>query len=172
MKNLIAILLLAVSFNSFAQDKFSNVEFDGLKTLLLNAKSGNIYVSGKLSTGETIKTGCDHGACYIKIEYKGKTISKSIGDDISNLTIYEYDLSGDGDKEIIVINEFSDTAYLFIYSYGRGMIQKLFDKEIMMYKTVIKSNYIEFYMPSGLDQVWTYYQGQYWEMKPVKLTDY
>jgi len=41
-----------------------------------------------------------------------------------------------------------------------------------MYKTVIKSNYIEFYMPSGLDQVWTYYQGQYWEMTPVKLTDY
>jgi hypothetical protein len=172
MKKVFILLLVFLSTQSYSQDKFSHVELEGQKILVLTAKPGDIYKTGKLSTGETIKTGCDHGACYIKIEYKGKVISKSIGDDISNLTIYEYDLGGDGDKEIIVINEFSKTAFLFIYSYGRGMIQKLFDKEVMYYRTVIKKNYIEFYMPSGLDQVWNYYQGQFWAMSQIKLSDY
>jgi hypothetical protein len=172
MKKIFGLLFISISASVYSQDKFSNVELEGAKTLVLTAKSGNVFVSGKLATGEVIKTGCDHGSCSIKIDYKGKTIQRSIGDDIVNLTVYEYDLGGDGDKEIIVVNEFSDTALLLIYSYGRGMIEKLFDKEVMMYKTVIKPNYIEFYMPSGLDQVWTFYQGNYWEMNQIKLREY
>lgn len=45
----------------------------------MTTKPGDINKTGKLSTGETIETICDHGACYIRIEYNGKVISKSIG---------------------------------------------------------------------------------------------
>jgi hypothetical protein len=172
MKKMFLLLLTTLAIESYSQDNFSSVEIEGQKIQVLTAKSGDIYKSGKLSTGEIIKTSCDHGACDIKIEYKGKILSKGIGDDISKVTIYEYDLGNDGDKEIIVINEFMDTAYIFIYSYGRGMIQKVFEKEIMYYRTVIKPNHIEYYMPSGLDQVWNYYQGQFWSMSQIKLSDY
>jgi len=172
MKKIVLLFLSALSIESYSQDNFSNVEIEGQKIQLLTAKSGDIYKSGKLSTGEIIKTGCDHGACYIKIEYKGKTISKGIGDDISKVTIYEYDFGNDGDKEIIVVNEFMDTAFIFAYSYGRGMAQKIFEKEVLYYRTVVKPNHIEYYMPSGLDQVWNYYLGQFWAMSQIQLSDY
>lgn len=172
MKNSLVILSLVFTFNSFAQNNYANVQFEGPAEIILKSNSPNTTASGKLSSGENIKIQCDHGACYFLIEYKGKKVSGNVGDTINNLTIYEYDMADDGDKEIVIVNEFMDTAYLFIYSYGRGMTQKIFEKKIGYYKTVIKSNYIEFYMPSGLDQLWAFYMGNYYEMQPVKLSDY
>jgi hypothetical protein len=169
MRHCIIIPLIFLSLGLYAQDKFSNVEISGPKTLIINVKEVDVYKSSKLSTGEVIKTGCSHGACYFQIEYKGRKIEENIGDDIKDLTIYEFDFGNDGDKELIVINDFMETSYLFIYSYGRGLIEKLFEKEILYYRTVVNKDYIEFYMPSGLDQVWNYYKGGFWEMTPVEI---
>ncbi len=171
MRKIAIWLLITLVYESYSQDNYSDVEFKGQKTQVLTAKLSDISKFGKLSTGEIIKAGCDHGVCYIQIEYKGKNIYQGIGEDISKVTIYEYDFGNDGDKEIVVVNEFMDTAYLFIYAYGRGMIQKIFEKEIRYYRTVIKPNYIEYYMPSGLDQVWNYYQGRFWSMSAIQLND-
>jgi hypothetical protein len=89
------------------------------------------------------------------------------------MIIYEFDFGGDGDNEIVVINispvvgTSKETCYLNIYRYSKGIIEKLFEKEIMDYRTVVKKTYIEFYMPGGLDSVWNYFQGQFWLMTPV-----
>src|SRR5664279_3562612 len=101
MKNLILIFFLAFSINSYSQTLKSNVEFVGNKIQVLQARADLIHVSGKLSTGEIVNTGCDHGACYFRIEYKGRTIQKVIGGDITKMTIYEYDFGGDGDNELV-----------------------------------------------------------------------
>lgn len=173
MKKFTFLLLLLLSTRLFSQTVSSNVEFVGRKILVLQAKSDAIQVTGKLSTGEIIKTGCDHGACYFRIEYKGRIIEKIIGGDITKMSIYEFDFGGDGDNEIVVVNDSQSvddnrqTSFIYIYSYSRGIIEKLFEKEILYYKTIIKKDNIEYYMPSGLDSVWTYYQGQFWEMTQV-----
>ena len=172
MKNLLVILSFIFTLNSFAQNKYANVEIEGPAKVILSSNAQNTAASGKLSSGESIKVQCDRGACYFIIDYKGKKVFGNVGDNITNLKIYEYDLADDGDKEIIIVNEFMDTAYLYIYSYEKGMKEKLFEKEIGLYKTVIKSNFIEYYMPSGLDQIYTFYKGNYYEMQPVKLSDY
>ena len=70
--------------------------------------------------------------------------------------------------EIVVVNDFKGTSYIFIYSYSRGIIQELFAKEILNNKIVIKQEYIEYNNPDGEDLLWNYYQGQFWEMKPYK----
>lgn len=170
MRYLAAFLFFLFSCYSYAQK--SNVEFDGEKKLILSAQKGSIQGKGTLSTGEPITSGCDHGSCFIRIEYKGRTIQKAIGDDITNLSVYEYDFGHDGDKEIVVVNEFMNTTYLKVFSYGRGMIEKLFEKEVSYYRTVLKSEHIEYYLPSGLEGVWNYYQGKFWAMSRLKLDDY
>jgi len=173
MKKLILISLLTlIGTRSYSQLNISHIELNGQKIQVLTAKEGDIYKQGKLSTGEIIKTGCDHGSCYIKIEYKNQVITKLVGDQISDLVIYEYDFGADGDKEIIVINEYSKTAFLYVYSYRQGLIQKLFDKEVQSYKILVKQNYIEYYLPGGLEQIWNYYQGHFWNMTSIKLSDY
>jgi hypothetical protein len=171
MKRLIFIPFIFLTLLIRAQDKISNVEIVGPKTLVLNAKDPDINKSGKLSTGEVIKSGCSHGTCHFQIEYKGRNIMGGIGENISDLTIYEFDFGNDGDKEILVINDFKQTSYLFIYSYGRGLIKKLFEKEIMSYRTAINKDYIELYLPGGQVQVWNFYQGEFWAMTPVEIKE-
>ena len=173
MKKLTFLLLLFLPAIVFSQTLIPNVEFVGNKVLVLQAKKGAYTVTGKLSTGEVIKSGCDRNACYFRIEYKGRTIEKSIGSDFSKMIIYEFDFGGDGDNEIVVVSILpgtgtsKETCWLNIYRYGKGIIEKLFEKEIMDNRTAIKKTYIEFYMPGGLDSVWSYFQGQFWLMTPV-----
>ena len=167
MKNIILLLFLLLPTRLLSQTVNPNVEFAGNKIQVLQAKENGTQVTGKLTTGEIIKTGCDHGACYFRIDYKGRSIEQNIGDAIAKMTIYEYDFGGDGDNEIVAVNSLFETSYIFIYSYSKGIIKKLFEKEILSYRIVLKKDHIEYYMPGGLDQVWNYYQGRFWVMNPV-----
>lgn len=169
MKNLIVILLLTACISVQAQEKFSNVKFEGSKKQILVADDQNVYVSGKLSSGEVIKSSCSGGACSIIIEYNGRSVTQSIGDAVSNLTIYEYDFSGDGDTEIVVVNDFMDTSFLFVFSYSKGLIQKIFQFEVSYYKTEISKDYIVFNLPSGPENIWHYYQGNFWILSPMEI---
>jgi len=168
MKHSVIILIFLFSINVSGQELQSNVEFVGYKNQVLLAKKEAMKAPGKLWTGDIIKVGCEQGKCYFRIEYKGRTIEQVVGDDITQLTIFEYDFGEDGDKEILVVNDYNETSYLFIYSYSRGIIQKLFEKEIMSNKTVIKKEYIEYYVPGGEESLWNYYQGRFWGMTPYK----
>jgi len=168
MKKLIILFMMSYS-SVFSQEKFSNVEFEGSKKQVLQVLESNVYVSGKLTSGDIIKSTCSGGSCHIVIEYKGRTVYMPIGDAISNLTVYEYDFSGDGDLELVVVNDFMDTSFLFVFSYSRGMIEKLFQYEVSYYKTEIKMNHIVFYLPRGPEAFWNYYMGYFWEMNPMKL---
>lgn len=172
MKILIIPLVMLLSIEAFPQEKKSNVEFVGNKLQILLADRNLIFTSGKLSSGEAIKSGCEHGNCYFRIEYKGRTVDQIVGDNITKMTVYEFDFGADGDKELVVVNTFDQTSYLFIYTYSRGIIQKLFEKEIMSDRTVLKKDFIELYKPGGLDQIWYYMKGQFWEMKPVDNTKF
>jgi len=67
-----------------------------------------------------------------------------------------------------VVSSFAGTTYLFVFAYSKGIIQKIFEKEIMTYKTKVNKDYIEFYLPSGLETVWNYYNGTFWVMTPTK----
>jgi len=79
------------------------------------------------------------------------------------------DFNADGDLELVVVNDFRGTSFLYVFSYSRGIILKLFEKEIKTDKIIIKKDYIEYYLPSGIDTVWHYYQGQFWTMTPYAL---
>lgn len=168
MRYSVIILLFLFSIDVSGQKLQSDVEFDGYRNQVLLAKKEAMKAPGKLSTGDIIRVACEQGKCYFIIEYKGRTIEQFVGDDITQLTIYEYDFGEDGDKEIVVVNDFNETSYLFIYSYSRGIIQKLFEKEIMSNKTVIKKEYIEYSVPGGDNSLWNYYQGRFWEMIPYQ----
>jgi len=187
---LIFLSLLLCTLNSYAQNYVanqqsqSNLIIQGNKTLALSTpppSDGDLLNTtgvGKLSSGELVRASCDHGACYFRINYNGKSVYASIGDNFSFMKMYEYDLGGDGDKELIVcVNQQEqtksgddrETTLLYIYRYSKGMLEKMFEKEIKMYKTIIKKNYIEFYMPYGLDAIWHYYHGRLYQMNPVTI---
>jgi hypothetical protein len=168
MKNSVIILLFLFSVNLSGQKPVSNVEFVGYKNQVLLAKKEAMKAPGKLSTGDVITVGCEEGKCFFRIEYKGRTIEQVVGDDITQLAIYEYDFGLDGDNEIVIVNDYKGTSYMFIYSYSRGIIQELFEKEIMNNKTTLKKEYIECNVPGGSDLIWNYYQGQFWKMTPYK----
>ncbi len=169
MKNSVFILLFLFSLNVSGQNSGSNVEFVGYKNQVLLAKKGAMKAPGKLSSGDVVSVGCEGGSCYFRIEYKGRTIEKAVGDDITQLAIYEYDFGEDGDYEIVVVNDYKGTSFMFIYSYSRGIIQELFKHEIKYNKTVIKKEYIECSVPGGEDSMWNFYQGQFWKMTPYKV---
>ena len=169
MKHSAIILLLLFSITATGQIPESNVEFSGNKTLILLSNIETLNVPGKLSTGEIIRVGCDRDGCYFRIEYKDRVIDLGIGDEITKTAIYEFDFGEDGDNEIVVVNDFQKTSVIFIYSYSRGIIQELFEKEISFNRTVLKKDYIEYYKPSKPNIIWNYYQGQFWEMTPYKI---
>jgi hypothetical protein len=139
----------------------------------------HLFDKGQLSTGETISSGCDHGACFFNILYKDQKVYIPVGENFDNLKVYEYDFGGDGDKELVVQvdqkkigrhdNYTGETTNLFVYRYSRGMIQKLFEKEIMTYRTILQKNYIQFYLPAGLDAIWHYYHGGFYQMVPFRF---
>jgi len=157
-----------VSVNLSGQKLQSIVEFAGYKNQVLLARKEAMKATGKLTSGEAVRAGCDQGACYFDIEYRGRTIRQNIGDDITSLTIYEYDFGADNDIEIVAINDSKGTSTLFVFSYSKGIIQKLFEKEIKYNKVIVMKDYIEYYLPGGLDSVWHYYLGRFWTMTPFK----
>ena len=164
----LAILALMISTWAFSQQKINNVEFEGDKTEILKSSTTS-YGKGTLSSGEAITNECLKGICYVVIDYKGRKIQTPIGESITNLTLYEFDFGGDGDKELVVVNDLKGTSVLYIYAYARGIIQKLYQREIFNNRTLIKTNYIELYSPGGLDTAWNYYQGIFWSMKPEEF---
>jgi hypothetical protein len=168
MKNFIISFLLLFSLSLSAQKLQSEVEFSGNKLLVLLAKKEALKSTGKLSSGEIVRVGCDQGACYFEIIYKDRSVRQAIGDDITRLNIYEYDFSADGDMEIVAVNEYKGTSFLFVFSYSKGIIQELFKKEIKNNKVLISKNYLEYYLPAGLDSVWNFYKGRFWAMTPYK----
>lgn len=160
-----AAILLAPAYS---QQKISNVEFEGDKTEILTSTSTS-YGKGTLSSGEAITNECLKGTCYLVIDYKGRKVQTPIGETITNESVFEYDFGGDGDKELVVVNDHKGTSVLYVFAYARGIIQKLFEKEIFNNRTVIMPNYIELYSPGGLDTVWNYHQGMFWVMKPAEF---
>ena len=168
-KLLIVSVIILVSSYIQAQDKVSVVEFTGDQTEVLTATSANLEVSGTLSSGETIKIECAQGMCSIKIDYKGRSVEAPIGERVTVAKVIEYDFGADEDKEIIVVNDYKGTSVIYVFAYARGIIQKLFEKEIFNNRTVIKDQYIELYSPGGLDTVWNYHQGMFWVMKLVEF---
>ena len=168
-KVLLSLFLIPIPLLLIAQERISKVEFDGEKTAVLTATSANPSVAGTLASGEEIKVVCAQGKCNIVITYKGRTIEALIGDRITIAEVTEFDFGGDEDKEIVIVNEYKGTAVLYVFAYARGIIQKLYEREIFNNRTVIQQNYIELYSPGGLDSVWNYHQGMFWIMKPLVL---
>jgi hypothetical protein len=163
----ILVSIILVTSQLYAQEKINQLEIEGDAVEVVTSKSMTADVSGALSTGETVTTECFQGMCYVSIDYKGRKVTAPIGDRITVAQVYEYDFGGDGDKELIVVNDYKGSSVLYVFAYARGIIQKLFEKEIFNNRTIIKPNYIEFYLPRGLDTIWHYYQGTFWEMKVV-----
>ncbi len=163
-RGLAVLLAVLLSSWAFSQTKINNLEFAGEKTEILKSSSTS-YGKGVLSSGEAITTECLKGMCYIMIDYKGRIIQAPIGETITNATVFEFDFAGDEDMELVVVNDFKGTAVLYVFAYARGIIQRLYQKEIFNNRTVIKTDYIELYSPGGLNQVWNYYQGIFWLMK-------
>ncbi|MEE9463588.1 MAG: hypothetical protein V3V53_17240 [Bacteroidales bacterium] len=160
-----SIILLSVQLN--AQTKINKLEIEGDAVEIVTSKSMTADVTGSLSSGESVTTECYQGMCYVTIDYKGRKVTAPIGDRITIAQVWEYDFGGDGDKELIVVNDYKGSSVLYVFAYSRGIIQKLYEKEIFNNRTVLKPNYIEFYLPRGLDTIWHYYQGTFWQMKPV-----
>ena len=124
-KRLLSIPLgLVFLLPAFSQQKISNLEFEGDKTEVLRSTSTS-YGKGTLASGEAITTECSKGMCYLKIDYKGRSIQTPIGESISSAGVYEYDFGGDEDKELLVVNDFKGTSVLHVFAYSRGIIQKL-----------------------------------------------
>jgi hypothetical protein len=160
-----SIILAGAQLN--AQTKINKLEIEGDAVEVVTSKSMTADVTGTLSSGESLTTECYQGMCYLTIDYKGRKVTAPIGDRITIAQVWEYDFGGDGDKELIVVNDYKGSSVLYVFAYSRGIIQKLYEKEIFNNRTVLKPNYIEFYLPRGLDTIWHYYQGTFWQMKSV-----
>lgn len=159
------IILLSLQLN--AQTKINKLEIEGEAVEIVTSKTMTADVTGTLSSGESLTTECYQGMCYVTIDYKGRKVTAPIGDRITVVQVWEYDFGGDGDKELIVVNDYKGSSVLYVFAYSRGIIQMLYEKEIFNNRTILKPNYIEFYLPRGLDTIWHYYQGTFWQMKPV-----
>jgi len=169
MKFSAILILLIISVTVTGQKKQSNVEFIDYKRQVLLAKSDAMKAQGKLNSGEIIGAGCAQGSCWIEIDYKGRKVKQNVGDYITELTVYEFDFSADGDLELVVINDLKATAFLYVFSYSKGIIQKLFEKEIKSDRVVIKKDYIEYYQPGDKESIWHYYFGRFWIMIPYNI---
>ena len=169
MKFSAILILLIISVTVTGQKKQSNVEFIDYKRQVLLAKSDAMKAQGKLNSGEIIGAGCAQGSCWIEIDYKGRKVKQNVGDYITELTVYEFDFSADGDLELVVINDLKATAFLYVFSYSKGIIQKLFEKEIKSDRVVIKKDYIEYYQPGDKETIWHYYFGRFWIMSPYNV---
>ena len=168
MKHSLIFFLFLFSIGLSGQKLQSTVEFVGYQYQVLLAKKEAIKATGKLNSGEMVKVGCDQGTCFFEIDYKGRIVRQKVGDDITRLSIHEFDFGADGDLELVAINDFKQTSYLYIFSYSRGIIQKLFEKEIKFNKVIINKDYIEYYLPGGLDSIWNFYKGEFWTMSKFK----
>ncbi|UJP64892.1 hypothetical protein [Mongoliitalea daihaiensis] len=162
MKLLLASLVFSiVCLSAKAQQSNLIIEGKNPTSLYLDGFSES---EGKLSSGEVIKVVCFGGGCNLNIEYKGRIVLAQLIDSFDTIRVSEYDFADDGDFQLIVEVILNDSNYLMIFRYGSGMIQKLFEKEIGYYKTIVKKNYIEYYMPSYLEAVWHYYNGGFFQL--------
>jgi hypothetical protein len=164
---LVVFSVILLSTQLQAQTKINKLEIEGDAVEVITSESMTAEATGSLSSGESVTTECFQGMCYVSIDYKGRKVTAPIGDRITMAQVWEYDFGGDGDKELIVVNDFKGSSVLYVFAYSRGIIQKLYEKEIFNNRTIIKPNYIEFYLPRGLDTIWHYYQGMFWQMEPV-----
>jgi hypothetical protein len=169
MQNAAVILLFIISVTASGQKKISNVEFIDYKRQVLLAKSEAMKAQGKLNAGEIIGAGCDQMSCWIEIDYKGRKVKQNVGEYLTELTVYEFDFGADADLELVVINDLKATAFMYVFSYSKGIIQKLFEKEIKSDKVVLKKDYIEYYQPGGKETIWHYYFGRFWLMTPYEI---
>lgn len=169
MRYALTIFFFLFSVLLTGQRTESYVEFAEYKNLILLVKKDAMKATGKLTSGEIVSVGCEPGSCFFEIDYKTRRVRQNVGNDITKLTIHEFDFNADGDLELVVVNDFNGTAFMYIFSYSRGIILKLFQKEIKYDKVIIKKDYIEYYLPSGLDSVWHYYQGGFWNLTPYKV---
>ena len=165
---ILLVVILAFS-RLYGQERINKLEIEGDAVEVVTSKSMTAEVTGTLSSGETVTTDCFQGMCYVSIDYRGRKVTAPIGDRITVAQVFEYDFGGDGDKELVVVNDYKGSSVLYVFAYSRGIIQKLYEKEIFNNRTVVKPNYIEFYLPRGLDTIWHYYQGVFWQMKMVEF---
>ena len=114
-KLLLLVSSLVLLLPAFSQQKINNLEFGGDKTEILTSSSTS-YGKGTLSSGEAITTECLKGICYIMIEYKGRTIQAPIGESITSAAVYEFDFGGDGDMELVVVNDLKGTSVLYVFA--------------------------------------------------------
>ena len=168
-KAVLAFLLIPAPLLMNAQEKVSKVEFEGDNNIVLTSTSANPEVKGTLASGEEARVECAQGKCNLVIDYKGRNVTALIGDRVTVAQVTEFDFGGDGDLELIVVNDYKGTSVLYVFAYARGIIQKLYEREVFNNRTVIKKDYIELYSPGGLDTVWNYHQGMFWVMKPVEF---
>ncbi len=143
-KALAVFSILLFSFQLNAQTKINKLEIEGDAVEIVTSKSMTADVNGTLSSGESLTTECYQGMCYVTIDYKGRKVTAPIGDRITIAQVWEYDFGGDGDKELIVVNDYKGSSVLYVFAYSRGIIQMLYEKEIFNNRTVLKPNYIEF----------------------------
>lgn len=169
MRHAAAIVFMLLSAVLAGQKAESNVTFADYRNLILTVKKDAMKATGKLTSGELVSVGCEQNVCFFEIEYKDRKLRQPVGDDITRLTISEFDFNSDGDLELVVINDYRGTSFLYVFSYSRGIIMKLFEKEIKYDRIVIRSDYIEHHLPTGMDIVWHYYQGGFWTMTPYSL---
>ncbi len=144
--------------------RIDNVQIDGNKKQII--ATDKLEISGILSSGEKVLIKHDHGSCELMIVYKNKVISTIIPENYSFASLFEYDFENDGDKELLLISEYENEnkTYLSIYRYQKGIIKEIFSKDVMGYKTIIKADYIEKYLPSGMDQAWHFYKGEIYSL--------
>jgi hypothetical protein len=172
MKLIVLITLITLRFYLVATTQtptdLNKVEFEVSKLSILRvSEDQQTAVFGKLSTGESVKCGCEDGDCYFRIEYKGRIIQMPI--ELASLfEVYEYDFGGDGDKELVLLSYSEYSPGIIIVSYSKGNSSLMLHEEISSEKTIIRQNYIECLDETGLpSKVWHYYKGVFWEMAPV-----
>ena len=174
--NILLIILIFIQDFSIAQTISRAVIIEGIKYLALANKESE----GKLSTGETIKPWCNHGVCGFLIQYKGRNIPIGYGDNLNDIKIYEFSFGGGVEKELVALikikpisqrgNYDPETVIISVFHYSQGVIRKIFEKNIVLSNKIeLRQKYIEYYLPSGLNEIWHYYNGSFYKMIPVSI---
>lgn len=128
MRYAAAVVFLLLSAVLAGQKAESDVTFADYRNLILTVKKDAMKATGKLTSGELVSVGCEQNVCF-EIQYKDRKLRQPVGDDITRLTISEFDFNSDGDMELVVVNDFRATSFLYVFSYSRGIIMKLLKRD-------------------------------------------